>query len=320
MLQVSQYSPDQQPIWDKFASQAKNSTFLHQRGFMDYHADRFVDNSLLVWDKQELVAILPANRVGAELFSHAGLTYGGLLVGAGAKLKELISYWAAVLAFLEKSEISTLYYKSVPAHYHRGLGLEEQYIFFLIEAAIHRCDTSFVVDNQQFSGYNYRRTRSIKKAAKYQPRIENTDFVQFWEEILSPNLEERFGVKPVHSLQEISLLKSRFPDNIFQYNIFLEDKIAAGVTIFKTDTTAHAQYISTNEWGKSTGAVDFLFDHLIRQTFGNLPFFSFGIANEQQGKALNWGLTEWKESFNPLVFPQQFYKIDTKMWERLEKM
>jgi hypothetical protein len=320
MLQISQYSPDQQAIWDKFALQAKNSTFLHQRGFMDYHADRFVDNSLLVWNNRELVAILPANRIGDELFSHAGLTYGDLLVCMDSKLKDLISYWAAVLAFLDNAGISTLYYKSVPAHYHRGLGLEEQYIFFLINAEIYRCDTCFVIDNQQFSGYNHRRTRSIKKAAKHQHRIENTDFVQFWEEILIPNLEERFGVKPVHSLQEISLLKSRFPENIFQYNIFLDEKIAAGVTIFKTDTTAHAQYISTNEWGKSTGAVDLLFDYLIREAFADLHFFSFGIANEQQGKALNWGLTEWKESFNPLVFPQQFYKIDTKMWERLEKM
>ena len=46
---------------------------------MEYHADRFTDYSLLVYDGNKLLALLPANRSGDVLYSHAGLTYGGVI-------------------------------------------------------------------------------------------------------------------------------------------------------------------------------------------------------------------------------------------------
>ena len=47
---------------------------------MEYHKDRFQDYSLMVFDENKLVAVLPANRVEVEVFSHQGLTYGGLVL------------------------------------------------------------------------------------------------------------------------------------------------------------------------------------------------------------------------------------------------
>lgn len=313
MLKISLYQPKNKDAWDSFVVTAKNGTFLHQRDFMDYHAHKFEDFSLIIRsEKEQVLAILPANRVENQIYSHAGLTYGGLLLQKGEKLANIILYWQQLLTFLAENGIETLFYKTVPLHYHRELSLEEQYIFSLLQAQIYRTDTSFVIDNQQFSEFNHRRQRSIKKALKQQPTIAEGDFGLYWEEILTPNLQARFGVNPVHSLEEILLLKSRFPTSIFQYNLFLDQQIAAGVTIFKTNTTAHAQYISTNELGKATGAVDYLFDFLIKTAFKDTRYFSFGIANEAQGKKMNWGLAEWKESFSPQIFPQHFYQIDTQ--------
>ena len=51
--------------WNAFIGQAKNATFLFHRDFMEYHKDRFKDFSLLVFENKKLVAVLPANRVGA---------------------------------------------------------------------------------------------------------------------------------------------------------------------------------------------------------------------------------------------------------------
>ena len=61
-------------------SKGKNSTFLFQRDFMDYHSDRFMDHSLLVFKDEKLIAVLPGNQVDNTVYSHQGLTYGGLIV------------------------------------------------------------------------------------------------------------------------------------------------------------------------------------------------------------------------------------------------
>ena len=58
---------------------AKNSTFLFHRDFMDYHQDRFDDYSLLIFKKEKLIAVFPANKIDEILYSHQGLSYGGLV-------------------------------------------------------------------------------------------------------------------------------------------------------------------------------------------------------------------------------------------------
>ena len=88
---IIKYTSDYYQIWNDFVANAKNATFLFNRDFMEYHSDRFEDNSLLIFDeKDKLVAIFPANRIGNELFSHQGLTYGGLILDEKSKLSEII--------------------------------------------------------------------------------------------------------------------------------------------------------------------------------------------------------------------------------------
>ncbi|MGA9639546.1 MAG: FemAB family protein, partial [Flavobacterium sp.] len=60
---VRQYQKSDYKQWNDFISQAKNATFLFHRDFMEYHQDRFEDYSLMVFDNEKLVAVLPANRV-----------------------------------------------------------------------------------------------------------------------------------------------------------------------------------------------------------------------------------------------------------------
>ena len=46
----------------------------------------FQDASLMIYRKGQLYALLPANRLGDTLYSHQGLTYGGLIT------KEAVHY------------------------------------------------------------------------------------------------------------------------------------------------------------------------------------------------------------------------------------
>ena len=40
-MTIIPYSINRKEVWDQFIAQSKNGTFLFQRNFMDYHADRF---------------------------------------------------------------------------------------------------------------------------------------------------------------------------------------------------------------------------------------------------------------------------------------
>ena len=78
-IEITRYSCELLHEWNQFVDHSKNATFLLNRSYMDYHADRFSDCSLVIRSKGRIVALLPANISGSIVFSHGGLTYGGLI-------------------------------------------------------------------------------------------------------------------------------------------------------------------------------------------------------------------------------------------------
>ena len=76
MFEIERYTDAQAGEWNAFVRSSKNGTFLFDRGYMDYHADRFADASLMCRRDGCLYALLPANRDGDALYTHQGLTYG----------------------------------------------------------------------------------------------------------------------------------------------------------------------------------------------------------------------------------------------------
>ena len=100
-VRIEVYSPSRRESWDAFVRRSKNGTFLFFRDYMEYHGDRLVDHSLLLWDdKAELIALLPANRRGADLESHAGLTYGGFVTDERMKVPRMLEVFRRTLEFL----------------------------------------------------------------------------------------------------------------------------------------------------------------------------------------------------------------------------
>ena len=101
-----------------------------------------------------------------------------------------------------------------------------------------------------------------------------------------PRLAMRYGVAPVHSMAEITLLAERFPKNIRQFSVYCAGEIVAGTTIYETPQVAHAQYIASTEKGREIGALDHLFNWLLDKCYQDKDFFDFGICNENEGPAL----------------------------------
>lgn len=308
---VEKYTKIHYQIWNEFVAQAKNATFLFHRDFMEYHKDRFKDFSLLVFDEsQKLKAILPANVVGTTVFSHQGLTYGGIVTNETTKLADFIAITKAILVFLKSQEKEKLQFKEIPSIYCQKPADELQYLLFLIQANLVRRDVLSVLDLKTQYTFSRDRKNGIKRGVKSNLMVkEESNFESFWNEILIPNLAEKHQAKPVHSLEEIQFLYSKFPKNIRQFNVYQNDKIVAGTTIFESEFVAHSQYISGNSDKNELGSLDFLHDYLISNVFKDKKYFDFGISNENQGKNINEGLLYWKESFGARTITQDFYEV-----------
>ena len=156
------------------------------------------------------------------------------------------------------------------------------------------------------------RKRGIKLGIKNNLEIKEVeDFEDFWKEILTPNLAQKFKLKPVHTIQEMTKLKQFFPKNIRQFNVYHNGEIVAGTTVFESKNVAHCQYISTLESKNELGGLDFLYHHLITEIFKHKPFFDFGNSNENSGQHLNGGLSYWKESFGARTIAHDYYEVNT---------
>ena len=120
------------------------------------------------------------------------------------------------------------------------------------------------------------------------------DWDGFWN-LLSSLLDERYGTRPVHSLDEMRLLQGRFPENIKLYTATLDGELLAGVVMYLSHPVAHCQYIGASPRGKDSKALTLLFEYLINehQQMG-FRYFDFGISNEDHGRYLNEGLVRQK--------------------------
>ncbi len=318
---VRKYSENDKSSWESFLGTAKNGSFLFHRDFMEYHADRFQDYSLVVLKNNKVVGLLPANRLDQSVHSHTGLSYGGLILNNKTKLNEVTEIFKSILQFLNKEGIEILSLKLLPRIYATMPSDEMDYLLFITEANLTRTDVLSVIDNQNPLKIAANRVEGVKKAQKNELTIlEGIDFVPFWEEILLPNLHFRHGSKPVHTIEEITRLNKSFPENIRQFNVFNGNKIVGGATIFETETVAHVQYISADKDKQQLGTLDFLFEFLIKQRYKEKRYFDFGTSNENQGRNINEGLLYWKECFGARSIIQQFYEVKTANYKKLDSI
>lgn len=320
--QVKKYSSEFYFLWNEFVAKSKNATFLFHRDFMEYHQDRFEDFSLLVFDDSEqLIALLPANRQEDTLFSHQGLTYGGIILQEKTKLSDCIFIAKSIFEFLKTCGCNKMIFKEIPAIYHKMPSDELRYLMFLMRGNLIRRDVLTVLDMSSSFSFSRDRKNGIKRGIKNNLVVrEDANFESFWTEILIPNLAEKHQAKPVHSLEEMQYLHSKFPKNIRQFNVYQNDTIVAGTTIFESNLVAHSQYISGNSDKNELGSLDFLHDYLISNVFKNKKYFDFGISNENHGKNINEGLLYWKESFGAKSITQDFYELEINNYILLDNV
>lgn len=311
-MRIERYAPTLAQEWDKLVGESRNGTFLHRRGYMEYHSARFTDCSLLFYRGNEPVALLPAHIKDGCFCSHNGLTYGGLLMGKGVTAEEVLEMFTLLQEFiLSETTAKKLIYKPTPHIYHNYPCEEDLYALFRNNARLSERKISSALPLGSPIPIGGR--RKLTDAAKSRLRItEESDFTAFWS-ILQERLHSKYGVSPVHSLQEITLLKQRFPQNIILTCVTDSNgNILGGTVLFVTDRVVHMQYSATTDEGRRVSALDHLYEYLIDKRFTDKAFFDFGVSVEEGGRYLNSGLIAYKERLGGRAVVYDTYVIDLK--------
>jgi hypothetical protein len=291
------YERSDKAAWDDLVRRARSPHFFFERDFMEYHSDRFTDASVVVLRNDRIAAVMPANVDGDTVWSHAGLTFGGLLSSDDMTARRVVEAFGATCAHLRTAGATRLVYAPPPHIYHRVPAEEDLYALFRSDARLICRDLASTLRTEAAARPRKSRRASIARAARNGITcgrdVDWHGFMALERELLN----ERHGVDPVHTGDEIAALADRFPDGIKLYSARLGRELLAGAVIFDTQMVAHAQYLGTSAEGRDAGALDLLLDHLLHHVYGNKPYFDFGISTEDEARRLNIGLARYKESF-----------------------
>lgn len=313
MISIVRYTGAYQEQWNRFNASCKNSLFMFDRGFMDYHKDRFADHSLLFFDEGELTAILPMSEKEDILSSHGGLTYGGFLTGSSMKQHTMNDCFDALITYAREKGFREIIYKAVPHIYHTQPAEEDKYALFLNHARVVKVEASTVVNLQQPlkmpKGRKAQISRARREGVVIRKLTEPEDFERFIA-LENEVLAEHHDTKAVHTGSELALLHSRFPAQIHLIGALLGEELIAGTVLFEYEQVVHTQYMAANDLARQLGALDLAISTVLNGYQGTKLWLDFGISTENMGRYLNEGLISQKEGFGGRTNVYETFALD----------
>lgn len=296
MMQVVRYEPSFQQSWDSFNSRSKNGLFIFSRKYMEYHADRFKDNSLMLLDeKGKIICLLPASIRGNVLASHDGLTFGGFVFCPKMTASRMLDILDAVKSYLSQNGIEEIIYKAIPSIFSKMPSEEDLYALHINNSSILKREISCAIRFEERIRFAKGKREGVKKALRSSLFVEpSCDFKKFFD-LGRQVMESRHDLSPVHSSEEMSYLHSHFPEHIKLFACMRDEMMLAGSIIYKYGKTAHTQYMYNSDEGLRLGALDLVMSHIVEVYEQECDFLSFGISSVNEGRTMNHGLQRQKE-------------------------
>jgi Acetyltransferase (GNAT) domain len=307
---VKRYGPDFAADWAKVLLSARNGIFLFERGFIEYHGDRFVDFSAIAYLGNEPVALLPAaiDQNTGEASSHPGLTFGGVVLRRELRGEVAIALINALLDSNKSCGAKSLTVKLLPDVFCAYPSAELEYTLWRRGFTLIRRDLSSLLPLEESLPFNSSRKEGVKKAKK-SGLVVGHPLLPAFHSLLTQVLQARHGAVPVHSEAELMLLTKRFPRNISVLGATKDDEILAGTLIFHYGPVWHTQYLANSSAGRELGALDLLIESVIEEARAQGgKYLSFGASTEAAGTFLNEGLLWQKESYGARSIVHDFMR------------
>ncbi|EPD7134283.1 GNAT family N-acetyltransferase, partial [Campylobacter upsaliensis] len=217
MISVVPYNANIKESWNLFNRDSKNGIFMFDRNYMDYHADRFIDHSLMFYEDSKLIALLPLNIKDCILYSHQGLTFGGFITNSIMKQYKMLECFKALLEYMREIKVQKMIYKAIPYIYHKYPAQEDIYALSLFGAKPCRTDCSSSINLTHLLSMPKGRKAQISRAKREGVVIESSTNFHAFITLLNEVLQTRHNTQAVHSAKELELLHNRFKDNITLY-------------------------------------------------------------------------------------------------------
>lgn len=300
MILIVRYSDDKSELWNQFNKQSKNYLFMFDRNYMDYHKDRFKDYSLLFYDDDKLIALLPMSEHGDMLISHGGLTYGGFITDAKMKQHTMMDCFEELIKYAKDNGFKNIKYKCIPYIYHSQPAEEDRFALFANKAKLETVDVSTYINLadplKMPKGRKAQVSRARREGVIIEELTELEDFKKFIE-LENEVLADRHGVHAVHTGEELKLLHDRMPKNIHLFAALKDGNMIAGTVVYEYDSVVHTQYMAANDESRVIGALDLAVATVIEKYKDRKKWLDFGISTEHGKIYLNEGLCSQKEGF-----------------------
>ncbi len=286
-MEVIRYHESWRASWDSFIMKSKNGMFQFLRSFLDYHGNKFSDHSLIFMEKDRVVACLAGHQVDDCYHSHKGLSYGGLVTNI-ENISQLQLLIGAMEGYLTAQGFKNYNLRVLPGFMHP---INESLHYLLLEngASMTNYRLTMLVNLHEEITYSSTINRKIKKYANSHSTVGLTKDLPAFYQHLADGLNNKYQVSPLHTLEELQLLQTLFPDHLECWEVIIDGEFAAGCILFMDRNWVKLQYLFSAESNAST-----LLLHQLYSIKGRFQYFDLGSSNSLDQHKLNVGNHQFK--------------------------
>ena len=295
--------------WDDFIEQSCNGTLYHLMRFLQYHGDKFADveRHIVVKKGDDMFAGLSLvldSQTGAARSPYGG-SYGGFAFRQAPTYSESASLADALLDYMRTEGIKS-FTIAMPIACYCESSLDT-FVFALMQRGFRTVQKAVSNVVPFKSGVSIEQTMTgrarnmVRKAKTLGIRVESdVDLKLFWP-IMQATFD-RHGASATHSYDDLTKLKSLFPDRVVFDVGFHAGQVVAGMCSFVINSRAVASfYLCQNEVGRETQALSLLIcNALERYKAKAFSFFDFGTSADRNVVRPN--LFRFKESFGSVGY------------------
>ena len=311
MIEIVRYTAKQKQVWDEFVEGSINFSILFYRDYIEYHQSRYTDCSLMLYEKNKLRALLPANVTANHFFSHQGLTYGGIVCKKNIDYEKIALYYDEFFFFIKEIGFLDYTVKTIPFFYHSSLCQSQD---FYLEGKVG--DTK----KQDLGAFIYCRNHEFPKSSIERRKLhldlftleDQVPLEEFWP-VLENNLKEQHQTAPIHTIEEIKYLQEIFSKNIYVTAVRNRNtnEIDAGAVLFDNGDVLKMQYIATSAKGRKNRAIHALYYLIIDKFKTSKEFIDMGTCMTDDD--VNLSLLYLKQRFGASVYCANKYTFDNNL-------
>jgi len=294
--------------WRDFVLRSNNGTVFHLPEFLDYHpAGRFDNHHLIADCGAGIESVIPGAITvrpdGAWFRSYPGASYGGPVLDDSASLSDTERLVDALLEYCGDAGFRGVEMTPPPAVYSRR---PHDYLeFALVKRGFTypKRELTAVIDLTRLGeeltlGFRSSALRGVRKARNSGVEVEeNPDFSLFYP-VLEANLQERHGVRPTHTLDELERLSALLPGSIRQFVAVKDGVVMAGMVMFHCNPRVTlAFYISHDTEHQALRPVNLVYMEVIRWA-KSMGYRYLDLGTFTLNMDVNHGLCRFKESFS----------------------